>query len=71
MRRLKLLVCLTMLCVSGCGVNGSVIDTACSWVRPIMISKDDALTPGTARQILDHNDSWKAACASKRMPATR
>jgi hypothetical protein len=42
-----------------------VIDTGCAWVRPIMTSRDDVLTSGTARQILDHNVSWKAACAKK------
>lgn len=58
-----MLVCLTMLCMSGCATNFSVIDTACDWVRPIMISKDDKLTIGTARQILDHDDAWKKHCA--------
>lgn len=50
------------LFVSGCVKNGSVIDSSCDWVRPIMTSRDDALTSGTARQILDHNEKWQLVC---------
>lgn len=39
-----------------------VVDTACKWVSPIYISKADTLTAGTARQILTHNETWKANC---------
>lgn len=62
MSRLKWLVCLTTLFVSGCA-GGRVIDSACAWVRPVMVSKDDALTDETARQILMHNEQWEAVCA--------
>jgi len=40
-----------------------VIDTGCKWNRPILISKSDNLTDGTARQILAHNETWNANCA--------
>lgn len=39
-----------------------VIDTACDWVRPIYIHAIDVLTPGTARQVLAHNETWEAKC---------
>jgi len=38
------------------------VDTACDWVKAIWISKSDTLTPETARQIYNHNESVKAAC---------
>jgi len=45
-----------------------VIDTACKWVQPIYISKDDVLTDGTARQILAHNKAYVVACGDPRKP---
>jgi hypothetical protein len=39
-----------------------IIDTACDWVRPIFISRSDALTIETARAILGHNETWEAQC---------
>ena len=69
---------LTMMLLSGCATTGQeidkptvreiikesvkVVDTACKWVSPIYISKSDTLTAGTARQILTHNETWKANC---------
>lgn len=35
----------------------------CSWVEPIWVHADDALTDGTARQILSHNMKWEDICA--------
>ena len=37
-------------------------DAACKWVQPILISKKDVLTDGTARQILAHNETWSKNC---------
>lgn len=39
-----------------------IIDTACDWVRPIYVHSTDTLTPGTARQILAHNETWESIC---------
>jgi hypothetical protein len=58
----KLLACLTLLFSSGCATNSHEIDTSCSWVRPIMISKDDVLTDDTARQILMLDEQWQRVC---------
>ena len=39
-----------------------VIDTACDWVEYIYISSADTLTPGTARQIWNHNEAVEQNC---------
>jgi hypothetical protein len=60
-----LLVCLILTCTSGCAVNGAAIDTSCDWVRPILVSRDDALSDDTARQVLMHNEQWELLCAGR------
>jgi hypothetical protein len=67
MCRLRFLACLLTLCVSGCATNGpEIIDTGCSWVRPIMVSNADVLTDETAREILTHNEAWSAICEKQK-----
>lgn len=39
-----------------------VIDTSCKWAKPILISKMDDLTDGTAQQILAHNRKYDKIC---------
>lgn len=39
-----------------------VIDTGCKWTAYILISKADVLTPGTARMILNHNETRERNC---------
>jgi len=39
-----------------------IIDMSCEWVHFIYISKDDVLTDGTARQILNHNETFEKNC---------
>ena len=36
--------------------------TECSWAKPILVSRADALTPGTAGQIVAHNRKWGEFC---------
>lgn len=67
MRKLTFSIFLLALLNASCATTGrgteiEVIDTACEWVRPITISKDDRLTDGTARLILAHNRAWVSAC---------
>lgn len=38
------------------------IDTACKWVKPILVSRNDNVTDETARQILAHNRAFEANC---------
>lgn len=42
-----------------------IIDTACAWTKPIIISKQDILTDGTAQQIVAHNDTGRDRCGWK------
>jgi hypothetical protein len=42
-------------CASSSGIE-------CLAFRPVTVSKDDALTPETARQILGHNRAFAAVC---------
>jgi hypothetical protein len=60
----KLAACLIAMFASGCASSPATIDTACSWVRPIMISKDDQLTDDTARQILMLDEQWQRVCST-------
>ena len=41
-----------------------VIDSACLWVKPILVTEADILTMDdrTKRAILTHNKKWKANC---------
>lgn len=66
--KLAAVVSLLAVLLSGCATNGraidvpSVVDSACEWVLPIYISSRDVLTPGTARQILNHNETLEKNC---------
>jgi len=67
-----------MLLLTSCGISGLgiktlddvvqyqpvIIDTGCKWASLIMISKEDEFTPGTARQILNHNETYEKNCLS-------
>lgn len=74
MWRLTSLLGLALL-LSGCETrNGTgttqapvvtVVDTACKWVRPIMIGNADQLTEETARQIEVHNETWEVNCGQR------
>jgi hypothetical protein len=57
----KLAACLIATSMSACA-SGRVIDTACSWVQPIMVSREDVMTADTKRQIIVHNEKWERVC---------
>lgn len=42
--------------------KSQVIDKSCDWATPILISKKDVLTDGTAKQILKHNETYTELC---------
>ena len=42
-----------------------IVDTSCSWVKPIFINKADKLTDKTAGEILAHDEKWKQFCGNK------
>lgn len=39
-----------------------IVDTACKWVKPIYVSRQDEFSDETARAILAHNKSVVANC---------
>lgn len=47
-----------------------VIDTACNWVKPIMLlrSEVDSLSEETKRQILAHNEALLKVCGDGIIP---
>lgn len=47
--------------LSGCATAGPATDGCAAW-RPIYISRADALTDGTAEQILAHNLTGVGLC---------
>lgn len=52
-----------MLPLAGCATSGAGTKAGyCDVSQPILISKKDVLTDGTARQILSHNETWKSIC---------
>lgn len=65
------------LLLTSCGTNGLgisafhrqveyrpvVVDTGCKWVGIITVSSADVFTPVTARQILNHNETYERNCA--------
>jgi hypothetical protein len=51
----------SLILASGCANRGPVTNF-CQIAEPILISRQDVLTDGTARQILAHNEVGKAVC---------
>lgn len=54
-------VCLVAVLLTGCATSG-VATSYCDISKPVYISKQDVLTDGTARQILQHNETWQRVC---------
>lgn len=53
--------------ISSCTTNGPapvVVDTACNWVNPILVSPHDieVMSEQTRRAILAHNEKWLSIC---------
>ncbi|MGS0966836.1 hypothetical protein ACVCIH_05980 [Burkholderia glumae] len=42
-----------------------VIDTGCTWTKPIYLNKADVLTDDTAAEILEHNRAGAKNCGWK------
>ena len=60
MLRIAMLALMTTL-LAACATVGPATD-GCEWVVPILVSQQDDLTDGTARQILAHNETWSHIC---------
>ena len=65
---MKYLAILLPLALGACASTPKpeVIDSSCSWVNPIFISKQDKLTQKTASAILSHDDKWEQICGGKK-----
>ncbi len=48
-----------------------VIDTGCSWTKPIYLSKADVLSDATAAAVLEHNRAGAKECGWKPLSAGR
>jgi hypothetical protein len=56
------LILLTGALVAACA---SQPVSECGFSKPILVSRADVLTPGTAGQIVAHNRKWEEFCASE------
>jgi hypothetical protein len=56
---LALLTLISVL-IGGCATKGPM--DVCGWVEYIRPSRQDVLTEGTMRQIVEHNESVEAVC---------
>lgn len=50
------------LLLTGCAEIGPATEGSCAAFRPIYVSRADALTDGTAEQILVHNETGARLC---------
>ena len=59
-----LIAMLTVSCSATGPVRTQVVDTACIWVNPIILTPEDVmlLSSPAKRAILTHNKAWKANC---------
>jgi hypothetical protein len=67
-RCLRSLALLASLLLTACASGGrvtEVVDAGCDWTRPVLVSRFDVLTDGTARQILAHNETWALRCGKE------
>jgi hypothetical protein len=53
--------------LAGCAGSPAttITDTACLWVRPVLIAPGDVLTRPTAIDLLAHNLAWERNCKAK------
>ena len=53
-------ILLAAIMLSSCFSGPPVLE--CTWAKPILVSRADVLTPGTAGQVLAHNRKWQEFC---------
>lgn len=59
---IKAIAIVALLSIGGCTLFPPKHHDYCAAYRPILISKQDTLTDGTAQQILAANRTWKRLC---------
>ncbi|AFV50637.1 Rz-like spanin [Pseudomonas phage AF] len=67
MSKLRWLLILTMSLSAGCSVTPVVIDTSCTWVKPITTTAAErkVMTRQTKEEIAAHNDMWDLKCGKR------
>lgn len=60
---LTLALLATMTSASAC--SSGPVTSYCAVAVPLYVSRDDVLTDETARQIVTHNETWKALCHAR------
>lgn len=61
MWRTLLGICVVVM-LHGCSSLNGAVTSYCQVSQPIYVSQGDALTTGTAKQILAHNETWAGIC---------
>lgn len=63
----RILFVALLLPLGACGMRPEIqlVDSSCSWAKPIFIAKEDRLTDKTAGEILAHDEKWKQFCGNK------
>lgn len=56
---------LALALLTGCAISGARTEGVCAAFRPVYVSRADALTDGTAEQILAHNRTGVVLCGWK------
>lgn len=60
---------ISLLLLAGCATEVQyvtrTVDTGCLWTKYIYPSRSDKLTDGTAKQILEHNETREARCGTQ------
>jgi len=62
----KYILCLFLAGCAGDKPDIQLTDTACTWVKPIYVNKNDKLTEKTSVQILAHDDKWQKICGGNK-----
>jgi uncharacterized lipoprotein YajG len=60
--RLIVTLLASLILLTACA-SGPATEGFCATAKPIMVSRSDVLTDGTARQILAHNEYGERVCA--------
>lgn len=58
-----LMACLMLLSVAGCAQK-TPVTADCQTFQPITVGEGDKLSDETARQILAHNETYRAVCGN-------
>ena len=61
-RFLRAISAIAILCLAGCQSLPHSVHDFCTLGKPILVSKQDVLTDGTAKQIQSHDETGAKLC---------